>query len=49
MRDDLVHWAVLLHYVLWKVGDTQTETICNIQQVFGNDGVGVTQINQWFN
>jgi transposase len=29
-----------------KLGNTQEETICNIQQPFG---LGVTQIEKWFN
>jgi hypothetical protein len=32
-----------------KVVDTQVETICKIQQAFGNDAMGVTQIKEWFN
>ena len=32
-----------------KLGDSQSETIHNIQQVFGEDAMGVTQIKEWFN
>jgi len=32
-----------------KLGDSQSETIRKIQQVFGDDAMGVTQIKQWFN
>jgi transposase len=32
-----------------KLGGTQAETIPKIQQAFGNDAVGVTQIEEWFN
>jgi transposase len=32
-----------------KLGDTQSETICKIQQAFGNDAMGVTQIKEWYN
>jgi hypothetical protein len=31
-----------------KLGDTQAETICKIQQAFGDDAMGVTQIKEWF-
>jgi hypothetical protein len=29
-----------------KLGDTQSETIRKIQQAFGNDAMGVTQIKE---
>jgi hypothetical protein len=32
-----------------KLGDTQSETICKIQQASGNDAMGVTQIKEWYN
>lgn len=32
-----------------KLGDSQSETIRKIQQVFGDDAMGVTQIKEWFN
>jgi hypothetical protein len=32
-----------------KLGDTQAETIRDIQQTFRDDAMGVTQIKQWFN
>jgi hypothetical protein len=32
-----------------RFGDTQSETIRKIQQAFGNDAVGVTQIKEWYN
>jgi len=32
-----------------KRGDSQSETIRKIQQVFGEDAMGVTQIKEWFN
>jgi hypothetical protein len=32
-----------------KLGDTQAETIPKIQQAFGDDAMGVTQIKEWFN
>jgi hypothetical protein len=31
-----------------KLGDTQSETIRKIQQAFGNNAVGVTQIKEWY-
>ena len=33
----------------YKLGDSQSETIRKIQQVFGDDAIGVTQIKEWFN
>ena len=32
-----------------KLGDSQSETIRKIQQVFGDDAMGETQIKEWFN
>ncbi|PNF20111.1 hypothetical protein B7P43_G04786 [Cryptotermes secundus] len=32
-----------------KLGDTQAETVSKIQQAFGDDAMGVTQIKDWFN
>src|SRR5215469_3755272 len=32
-----------------KLGDSQSETIRKIQQVFGDDAMDVTQIKDWFN
>ena len=32
-----------------KLGDSQSETIRKIQQVFGDDAMGVAQIKEWFN
>jgi len=32
-----------------KLGDSQSETIRKIQQVFGNNAMGETQIKEWFN
>ncbi|KAJ4426407.1 hypothetical protein ANN_27221 [Periplaneta americana] len=32
-----------------KLGDSQSQTIRRIQQVFGEDAMGVTQIKEWFN
>ena len=32
-----------------KLGDSQSQTIRKIQQVFGDDAMGVTQIKEWFN
>ncbi|GFT66752.1 protein GVQW3 [Nephila pilipes] len=32
-----------------KLGDFQSQTIRKIQQVFGEDAIGVTQIKEWFN
>lgn len=32
-----------------KFGNTQAETIRKIQQVFGDDAVGITQITNWYN
>jgi hypothetical protein len=32
-----------------KLGDTESETIRKIQQAFGNDAMGVTQIKEWYN
>ncbi|KAJ4444141.1 hypothetical protein ANN_05930 [Periplaneta americana] len=31
------------------LGDSQSQTIRKIQQVFGEDAIGVTQIKEWFN
>jgi hypothetical protein len=30
-----------------KLGDSQVETIQKIQWVFGDDGMGITQIKEW--
>jgi transposase len=32
-----------------KLGDSKAETIRKIQQAFGNDAMGATQIKEWFN
>ena len=32
-----------------KLGDTQTHTNQKIQQVFGGDAMGQTQVNEWYN
>ncbi|XP_046998072.1 protein GVQW3-like [Schistocerca americana] len=32
-----------------KLGDSHRQTILKIQQVFGEDAMGVTQIKEWFN
>jgi hypothetical protein len=32
-----------------KLGDSKVETIVKIQQAFGNDAMGATQIKEWFN
>jgi hypothetical protein len=32
-----------------KLGDSKAETIRKIQQVFGDDAIGATQIKDWFN
>jgi transposase len=32
-----------------KLGDYKAETIRKIQQAFGNDAMGATQIKEWFN
>jgi hypothetical protein len=32
-----------------KLGDSKVETIWKIQQAFGDDAVGATQIKEWFN
>nr|XP_015912968.1 protein GVQW3-like [Parasteatoda tepidariorum] len=32
-----------------KLGDSQSQTIPKIQQVFGEEAMGVTQIKEWFN
>jgi len=32
-----------------KLGDSQVETIRKIQQVFGDDAMGITQIKEWYN
>jgi hypothetical protein len=32
-----------------KLGDSKAETIGRIQQVFGDDAMGTTQIKEWFN
>ncbi|PNF22745.1 hypothetical protein B7P43_G06664 [Cryptotermes secundus] len=31
-----------------KLGDSQAETVHKIQQAFGNDAMGFTQIKEWF-
>ncbi|XP_067120045.1 protein GVQW3-like [Centruroides vittatus] len=32
-----------------KLGDTQAETICKIQQAFGDDAMSNTRIKEWYN
>jgi hypothetical protein len=32
-----------------KLGDSKVETIQKIQQAFGDDAMGATQIKEWFN
>jgi ribosomal protein S14 len=32
-----------------KLGDSKAETIRKIQQAFGDDAMGATQIKEWFN
>jgi hypothetical protein len=32
-----------------KLGDTQVETIHKIQQAFGDDAMGITEIEEWLN
>jgi transposase len=32
-----------------KLGDSQVETIQKIHTVFGDDAMGITQINEWYN
>jgi hypothetical protein len=32
-----------------KLGDSKAETILKIQQAFGHDAMGATQIREWFN
>jgi len=32
-----------------KLGDSQSEKIRKIQQVFGDDAMGVIQIKEWYN
>ena len=32
-----------------KLGDSQVETTGNIQRVFGDDAMGITQIKEWYN
>jgi transposase len=32
-----------------KLGDSKAETVRKIQQAFGDDAMGVTQIKEWFN
>jgi histone-lysine N-methyltransferase SETMAR len=32
-----------------KIGDSKVETIQKIQQAFGDDSMGATQIKEWFN
>ena len=32
-----------------KLGDTQVHTIQKIQQAFGNEAMGITQIKEWYN
>jgi hypothetical protein len=32
-----------------KLGDSKAETVQKIQQAFGDDAMGATQIKEWFN
>ena len=32
-----------------KLGDIQVHTIQKIQQAFGNEAMGITQIKEWYN
>jgi len=41
--------AAVLHQILPVLGDSQVETIRKIQQVFGDDAMGITQIKEWYN
>jgi hypothetical protein len=47
-QDDRMLGAAILHQVQ-KLGDTQAETVCTIQQAFSDDSTGVAQIKEWFN
>jgi hypothetical protein len=38
-----------LYQILPVLGDSQVETIRKIQQVFGDDAMGLTQIKEWYN
>ncbi|XP_064100988.1 protein GVQW3-like [Macrobrachium nipponense] len=33
----------------YKLGDTQVQTIQKIQQAFGDEAMGITQIKEWYN
>ncbi|XP_064098152.1 protein GVQW3-like [Macrobrachium nipponense] len=33
----------------YKLGDTQVQTIQKIQQTFGDEAMGITQIKEWYN
>ncbi|XP_064111493.1 protein GVQW3-like [Macrobrachium nipponense] len=33
----------------YKLGDTQVQTVQKIQQVFGDEAMGITQIKEWYN
>jgi hypothetical protein len=40
--------AAILHQVLSETWGYPSETIHKIQQTFGDDAMGVTQIKKWF-
>jgi hypothetical protein len=44
LQNDGKTWAVVLHRILPKPGDTQVETIRKIQQAFGDDAMSITRI-----
>jgi len=45
--EQLKQWyCIKFHQML---GDSQVETIRKIQQVFGDDATGITQIKEWYN
>lgn len=49
MQKDRTNRADLMHQLLPKDFDAQVETIQKIQQVFGYDSRGKTQITEWHN
>lgn len=42
-------WITILHHILCKVWRTHVKTIRKIQEVFGEETMGITQIKEWYN
>jgi len=47
MMKQPMHWYCIKF--CHKLGNSQVETIWKIQQVFGDDAMGITQIKGWYN